>query len=120
MYLQTDAQMTGLIRLLSLALRVLTLIEFLVRRRLAQEGASLQGIYAGNPQRKTQTPRTETLLAVFKGITLTIIHTSAQPWFHLPPLTPTQTRILQLLGWSEELYSALVPKFAKVPLILAN
>jgi hypothetical protein len=38
----------------------------------------------------------------------------------LPPLTPTQTRILQLLGWSEELYSALVPKFAKVPLILAN
>lgn len=120
MYLQTDAQMTGLIRLLSLALRVLTLIEFVVRRRLAQEGASLQGIYAGNPQRKTQTPRTETLLAVFKGITLTIIHTAAQPWFHLPPLTPTQTRILQLLGWSEELYSALVPQFAKVPLISAN
>lgn len=120
MYLQTDAQMTGLIRLLSLALRVLTLIEFVVRRRLAQEGASLQGIYAGNPQRKTQTPRTETLLAVFKGITLTIIHTTAQPWLHLPPLTPTQTRILQLLGWSEELYSALVPHFAKVPLISAN
>lgn len=120
MYLQTDAQMTGLIRLLSLALRVLTLIEFVVRRRLAQEGASLQGIYAGNPQRKTQTPRTETLLAVFKGITLTIIHTAAQPWFHLPPLTPTQARILQLLGWSDELYSALVPPFAKVPLISAN
>lgn len=120
MYLQTDTQMTGLIRLLSLALRVLTLIEFVVRRRLANDGAALQGIYAGNPQRKTQTPRTETLLAVFKGITLTIIHTAAQPWFHLPPLTPTQTRILQLLGWSEELYSALLPKLAKVPLISAN
>jgi transposase len=120
MYLQTEAQMTGLIRLLSLALRVLTLIEFVVRRRLAKEGTFLQGLYAGNPQRKTQTPRTETLLAAFKGITLTIIHTAAQPWLPLPPLTPTQNRILQLLGYSEELYSSLVPHFAKVPLISAN
>ncbi|MCE7988538.1 MAG: hypothetical protein DYG89_45855 [Caldilinea sp. CFX5] len=120
MDLQTDAQMTGLIRLLSVALRVLTLIEFVVRQRLAEEGAFLQGIYAGNPQRKTQTPRTETLLAVFKGITLTIIHTAEQRWLHLQPLTPTQSRILHLFGWSEEIYSSLVPKFAKVPLNSPN
>jgi len=61
MYLHKDDQITGLVRLLSLALRVLTLIEFVVRKRLAEEGSYLKGVYAGNRNRKTKTPRTETL-----------------------------------------------------------
>lgn len=120
MYLQKETQMTGLIRLLSLALRVLTLIEFVVRNRLVEEKGTLQGIYAGNPSRKTKTPRTETLLAVFKGITLTIIRLGEQEWVHLTPLTATQKRILHLLDLSEEVYSSLVPEFAKVVLKSAN
>ena len=40
MYLRTDARVKGLIRLLSIGLRVLTLLEFVVRRRLATEQAS--------------------------------------------------------------------------------
>ncbi len=56
MYLQKDDQITGLVRLLSLALRVLTLIEFVVRKRLAEEGRYLKGVYAGNRNRKTTPP----------------------------------------------------------------
>ncbi len=40
MYVQRDDHATGLIRLLSIALRVLTLVEFVVRRQLAAEEAT--------------------------------------------------------------------------------
>jgi transposase len=49
MYLLRDDHATGLVRLLSLALRQLSLIEFQVRRGLAQTGEQLTGIYPGNP-----------------------------------------------------------------------
>lgn len=120
MYLQKEDQITGLIRLLSLALRVLTLIEFVVRKQLVEEGDTLQGIYAGNKKRKTKTPRTETLLSAFKGITLTIIHDGEREWVHLSPLKPVQRRILQLLGMSEQIYKSLMPEFTKVVLKSAN
>lgn len=120
MYLQKEDQITGLIRLLSLALRVLTLIEFVVRKQLAQEGDALQGIYAGNKKRKTKTPRTETILRAFKGISLTIINDGENEWVHLNPLKPVQKRILQLLGLTEEIYTSLMPEFTKVVLKSAN
>jgi transposase len=120
MYLQKDEQITGLIRLLSLALRVLTLVEFKVRQQLAEAKSELAGIYPGNRRRKTKTPRTETLLEVFKGVTLTIIHIEEQVRVHLTPLSATQKRILQLLGLTEEVYTRLMPQFAKVVLKSAN
>jgi hypothetical protein len=36
--------------LLSIALRVLTLLEFVARRQLTAEGVTLSGLYAGNPK----------------------------------------------------------------------
>ena len=41
MYLRTDERIKGLIRLLTIGLRVLTLCEFVVRRRLAAEQTTL-------------------------------------------------------------------------------
>src|SRR5712692_3770862 len=72
MYVQRDDHATGLIRLLSIALRVLTLLEFVGRRQLATEGAKLAGLYAGNPRRETDHPTAERLLEAFQDITLTI------------------------------------------------
>src|ERR687887_1795223 len=56
MDVQRDDHATGLIRLLSIALRVLTLVEFVGRRQLAAEGTKLAGLYAGNPERDTGPP----------------------------------------------------------------
>ena len=53
MYLERDDHATGLIRLLSIGLRVLTLLEFGVRRRLATAKTTLTGLYVGNPKRAT-------------------------------------------------------------------
>ena len=48
MYVERDDHATGLVRLLSLALRILTLMEFVVRRQLALQGAALAGLYAAS------------------------------------------------------------------------
>jgi transposase len=72
-YGQRDDHATGLLRLLSIALRVLTLLEFVGRRRLTAAGTTLAGLYAGNAQRETARPTAERLLETFQEITLTII-----------------------------------------------
>src|SRR5262249_8703704 len=73
MSVQRDDHATGLIRLLSIALRVLTRLECVGRRQLAAAGAKLAGLYAGNPKRETARPTAEHLLEAFRDITLTII-----------------------------------------------
>jgi transposase len=48
MYLEREDHATGLIRLLSIGLRVLTRLEFGVRQRLATAKTPLAGLYVGN------------------------------------------------------------------------
>jgi transposase len=79
MYVQRDDQATGLIRLLSIALRVLTLLACVGRRQLATDGARLAGLYAGNPKRETARPTAERLLEAFQEVTLTVIAGPHQP-----------------------------------------
>ena len=68
--LRSDQRLCGLLRLLVIALRALTLLEFVVRRQLAQQHEPLQGLYAGNPQRSTTQPTAERLLQALDDITL--------------------------------------------------
>lgn len=115
MYLQRDDRATGLIRLLAIGLRVLTLLEFVVRRNLAAEGGKLSGLYAGNPKRATARPTAERLLEAFQEITLTVIQEPHRGHRHLTPLSELQQRILALLGFSTEIYARLCADSAKPP-----
>jgi transposase len=87
-YLQREDHITDLIRLLSIGLRVLTLLEFQVRRHLDKNQEKLAGLYAGNPQRKTACPTAEMLLAAFKEITLILIEVNNEVYTHLTTLSP--------------------------------
>ena len=115
MYVQRDDHATGLIRLLSIALRVLTLLEFVGRRQLAAEGAKLAGLYAGNPKRETDHPTAERLLEAFQDITLTIIKGLHQTDRYVTALRPLQQRILEILGFSSALYTRLGPISSEPP-----
>lgn len=115
MYLQRDDRVIGLIRLLTMGLRVLTLPEFVVRRNLAAEGAKLAGLYAGKPKRATARPTAERLLEAFQGITLTVIQQPHQTRCHLTPFSQLQWRILALLGFSPDIYARLCIHSAKPP-----
>jgi transposase len=115
MYLQREDHAIGLIRLLSIGLRLLTLLEFTVRRRLAAESGKLAGLYAGNPKRATAQPTAELLLETFQEITLTVIQESGRTRRYLTPLSVLQKRILALLDFPLDIYTRLGPVFAQSP-----
>jgi transposase len=120
MYLNSEARVKGLIRLLSLGLRVLTLVEFTVRQRLQQEGTRLSGLYPGNPKRATARPTTEMMLRVFTGLTLVLLDEGTQVQTHLTALTPVQRRILELLDLPLEIYTRLTEHFSEPMLNLSE
>jgi transposase len=62
LYVQRDDQHVGLIRLLTLALRVLCLLEGVVHQRLGEQKAELAGLLVGNPKCRTAQPIAERLL----------------------------------------------------------
>jgi transposase len=115
MYVQRDDHATGLIRLLSIALRVLTLLEFVGRRQLAAEGTKLAGLYAGNPKRETDRPTAERLLEAFEDITLTFVKGPQQTARYVTALSPLQLRILELLDFSSTLYTRLCTVSSEPP-----
>ncbi|UKO99996.1 hypothetical protein L6494_09960 [Nostoc sp. UHCC 0870] len=106
-YLQREDHVTGLIRLLSIGLRVLTLLEFQVRRHLEKNQEKLAGLYVGNPKRETARPTAELVLAAFKEITLLLIEVKNEVYAHLTALSPLQNRILVSLGFPTTIYTQL-------------
>jgi transposase len=111
MYLQSDKRATGLVRLLSIGLRMLTLIEYRVRQRLADLNEKLPGLYAGNPKRATDRPTAEAMLRAFKGIYLSAVTLGEQVLYHVSPLSDVQQKILSLLDFSADIYSQLTSGF---------
>ena len=108
MYLASDDRVKGLLRLLTVGLRVLTLLEFEVRRQLAAQQDTLAGLYAGQVKRTTARPTAEKLLAAFEGITLTKFGEAEQMRYHITPLSRLQQHIIELLGFPPDLFAQLV------------
>lgn len=107
MYVHSDQRATGLIHLLSLALRILTLLEWRCCQRLADQQEKLPGLYAGNPKRSTSRPTAESLLQAFQLIHLSVVMLGQHTHRHLTPLSELQKRILGLLDLSPALYDRL-------------
>jgi transposase len=114
-YLQDEQRIQGLVYLLSLALRVLTLMEWEVRERLRQEQAKLQGIYAGQPGRQTDRPSAELLLGVLKTISISVVEVNGRIHALLTPLTEVQQRLLELWDLSPDVYEDVALRFPKPP-----
>jgi transposase len=115
MYVERDDHATGLVRLLTIALRVLSLVEFVVRRQLAQTGERIAGLYAGNPQRVTERPSTEQILGAFEEITLTVLVEAQQTRRHVTALSALQHRLLMLLELPLDIYTRLGSDSAQPP-----
>jgi transposase len=115
LYVRREDHAKGMVRLLSLALRVLTLVEHVVRRGLQAVGETLSGLYAANPKRQTERPTTERLLKAFRGVTLTIVQLPDQTICHITPLSALQRRILALLGLPAATYENLALPAHPIP-----
>jgi len=100
LFVTRDDQIEGLTYLLTLGVRVLTLTEFVVRRSLQTDKATLPNLHPENRKKVTDKPSAERILKAFSGITLTIIQDAAgnQILRYLTPLSPLQRDILNRLG----------------------
>jgi hypothetical protein len=114
-YGQRDDHATGLMRVGSRALRVLTRLACSGRRRLATQGAHLAGLSASQAKRDTARPTAARLLEALREITLTVSAGAQQPYRHLTALSPLQQRMLELLGFSSALYTRLSTVSAEPP-----
>ncbi len=100
-YFQNQNRITGLMFLLNIALRVFTLMEFVVRQALIETQQSLSGLYDGNPKRKTDRPSAEKMLKAFCNLTLYFLPDST---IFITPINALQKQILSLMKMSESLY----------------
>jgi transposase len=95
-----DDQIVGLAHLVTLALRMLTLFELLVRRGQQQSGPKLPGLYPGQASRTTESPTGSRVLGAIarEGITATEVDDGEERRWHLSPLPDLVQRVLSSLG----------------------
>jgi transposase len=109
-YVRRDDQVLGLTHLVTLALRVLTLFEVLVRRGQERSEAKLPGLYPGQAKQVTDHPTAKRVLEAIAraGITLTRVESGGEVRWHLTPLPNLVKQVLSYLGLSEAVYTRLV------------
>lgn len=105
LFVKRDDQAEGLVNLLTLGVRVATLIQYVARRSLEESGDTLTGLHLENPKKATSTPTCERLLRAFSKINLTIVETGDSIIRQITPLSHLQTKILKLLGVDATIYS---------------
>lgn len=117
-FLSHPQRIVGLTWLLILALRLLVLMEFRVRRELSQLNESLQGLKSGNLTTATQRPTTEKMLEAFTDINWSIVSFGDTQHYHITPLNDTQRHILRLLHLPTDIYTLLAAPASKPLLFL--
>jgi transposase len=115
MFLQYESRIHGLVLLLSLGLRLLTVLEWTMRKKRQENKETLKGLYPGQPGRQAKNPSAELLLQAFKGISLVIVETAGQHVAQVVPLTALQQKLLDLWGLPPDLYQRLTLHFPEPP-----
>jgi transposase len=110
LFVTKDRQVKGLTRLLLIALRVLTMVEVVVRGGLEETGEKLSGLYEGQASRQEGKPTATRLLKAIarRGITLTCVCVAGESQWVLRALPPLLLRVLGLLNLPVSLYTDLV------------
>jgi len=106
-FVKRNDQVKGITHFLTLGVRTLTLIEYIVRRSLKKDDSKLEGLHPENPKKLTDIPTSKKLLTAFSKITLTIIESKNSVVKHLTPLSQLQINILERLGLNVANYTKL-------------
>jgi transposase len=109
LFVRNDDQIIGMTNLLTLAVRIESLIEVQVARGLQNEGKEIKGLYPGLPSKGTDHPTAVALLKAIdrKEITLTRAEFNGQTSIHLSPLPEWLPDVLRYLHLSPALYADL-------------
>jgi transposase len=115
LFVKRDDQVEGLTRLLSLAVRVLTLMEFVVRRALEQQDRVLAGLFLDSSRKTTAKPTAERLLRVFSHIKLITITFPGSIVHQVTGFSALHQDIIDLLGLPSDLYTSLTKTVVQIP-----
>src|SRR5919108_4097311 len=109
LFVKLNDQIEGLTYLLTLGVRVLTVMEFVLRRSLQNDHTKLPGLHPENKTHMTDKPTAERLLKAFANVSLTIIKNAVGEEIlrRLTSLSGVQEDILQRLGLGASLYGQL-------------
>jgi transposase len=109
LFVKRNDHIEGLTSLLTLGVRVLTVMECVLRRSLENDHAKLPGLHPENKQKMADKPTAERILQAFRKISLTIIkHVAGEEILRrLTPLSGLQEDILQRQGLGTALYGQL-------------
>jgi transposase len=109
LFVKLNDQIEGLTYLLTLGVRVLTVMEFVLRRSLQADHTTLPGLHPENKTKITDKPTAERILKAFADVSLTIIKSAAGEEIlrRLTSLSRVQEDILQRLGLGAALYGQL-------------
>jgi transposase len=104
-----DAQIGGLVRLITLALRMLSVVEMQGRHGVAASRQKAKGYYSGQPGRQTDRPSGQRILETVTRQQLTLYGTKTRTGteWQLATLPEIVRQILGFLGLSETLYTRL-------------
>src|SRR3989449_10558417 len=109
LFVKLNDHIEGLTYLLTLGVRVLTVMELVLRRSLQKDQTKLPGLHPENKTKMTDKPTAERIQKAFADVSLTIIQHAAGEEIlrRLTPLSGLQEEILQWLGLGTSLYRQL-------------
>jgi transposase len=109
LFVKLNDQIEGLTYLLTLGVRVLTVMAFVLRRSLQTDQTKLPSLHPENKQKMTDKPTAERILKAFADVSLTIIKNAVGEEIlrRLTSLSGLQEDILQRLGLEASLYGQL-------------
>lgn len=117
LFLRIPERIKGLMLLLTIALQVLTLMEFVSRKELSKKDEAISGLVPGNPKMKTTRPTAEQLLSQFNNLHLLIEEKGEKISAVLVEgLTSLQKQILSILQLPEAIYSLSFNREKKRPM----
>ena len=117
LFVKRDDQILGLTRLLLIALRVMTLIEIVVRAGLDEKKEALGGMHEGQKNKMESKPTAKRLLASISRLHLTLfqLEYEGQQVWQMLPLPNLLVRVLALLRLPVSLYLDLALPMSILP-----
>jgi len=106
-YLKKTNRIIGLVRLLVLALKFVTISQQQVRKKLKKTKSYLQGLVPGNAGKKVYTPTYSLCLKIFRNINIVQLIKEKKSNFMAEPLKQSQLKILELLDIPTTVYNQL-------------
>jgi transposase len=103
-FLQKNERIRALVKVLLLAIKFTSIIQYQVRENLKKANESVNQVYPGNPKRETKEPTIGMIMRTFREITLVKVEENGVIITRITKLTPIQLKFLELMGLNASIY----------------